>query len=77
MVDHLTRITADAAVPRAEALAGALAALGFAVKRERRRIVADSFQVGGREAKELLRARGFEDREFQVYVEYVRQWGIL
>ena len=77
MVDHLTRVTVDLGAPRAEALAGALATLGFAVTRERKRIVADSSVVGGREAKDLLRARGFQDREYRIFVEYVRQWGIL
>jgi len=77
VVDHLTRVTVYAGAPRAEALADALAVLGFAVKRERRRIVADSSIIGGQEAKRLLRGRGFEDREYRIFVEYVRQWGIL
>jgi hypothetical protein len=77
VVDHLTRVIVNASAPRAAALAGALAGFGFAVTRDRKRIVADSSTVGGREAKDLLRARGFADREYQVLVEYVRQWGFL
>jgi hypothetical protein len=77
MVDHLTRVTADSSAPQAEALAGALAALGFTVRREHRQVVGDSRTVGGREAKELLRARGFADREYRIHLEYVRQWGFL
>jgi hypothetical protein len=77
MVDHLTRVTADAAAPGAERLAGALAALGFTVRREPRQLLADSSTIGGREAKELLRASGFADREYRIHLEYVRQWGFL
>lgn len=77
MVDHLTRVTVDSRSPRAEDLAAALGELGFAVRRERRRIVADSSEVEGQQAKARLRERGFEDREYQVFVEFVRQWGIL
>jgi hypothetical protein len=77
MVDHLTRVTADARAARADALAGALADLGFAVRRERRGLVAHSAEVEGQAVKAYLRGRGFEDREFQVFVEFVRQWGIL
>jgi hypothetical protein len=77
MVDHLTRVTVDLRSPRAEALAAALAALGFEVRREARRVVADSTEVEGQVLKAQLRGRGFEDREYQVFVEFVRQWGIL
>jgi hypothetical protein len=77
MVDHLTRVTVDTRSPCAEDLAAALGELGFAVRRERRRIVADSSEVEGQETKTRLRERGFEDREYQVFVEFVRRWGIL
>ena len=77
MVDHLTRITVDLREPRAEAIARTLAARGFSVRRERRRLVADSTVVEAQEAKRALLACGFRDREFQVQLEYVRQWGIL
>jgi hypothetical protein len=77
VVDHLTRITVDACAPRAEEIARALSARGFAVRRERRRLVAESTVVEAQEAKRGLLALGFQDREFQVFLEYVRQWGVL
>ncbi|WP_242344271.1 hypothetical protein [Anaeromyxobacter terrae] len=77
MVDHVTRVTVDAAAPRAGALADALAARGFSVRRERARIVAESVTVEAGDAKRQLLALGFRDREFQVFLEYVRQWGVL
>ena len=77
MVDHLTRVTVDARAARADELARALADRGFDVRRERSRIVADSSEVEGQDVKAYLRGRGFEDREFQVFVEFVRKWGVL
>ena len=77
MVDHLTRVTVDARAARAGDLAGALEDLGFEVRRERSRIVGDSTTVEGQAVKAYLRGRGFADREYQVFVEFVRQWGIL
>ena len=77
MVDHLTRVTVDARSARADELASALAELGFEVRRERRQVVADSTEVEGQAVKAYLRGRGFEDRESQVFVEYVRRWGVL
>jgi hypothetical protein len=77
LVDHLTRVTVTADSARAGALAAALGELGFRVRRERDHIVADSPDVGGREVKDLLRARGFEDREYSIFLEYVRRWGML
>lgn len=77
MVDHLTRVTVAAGSARADELAAALADLGFEVRRGSRRIVADSTEVEARALKATLRARGFEDRAYQVHVEYVRWWGFL
>ncbi len=77
MVDHLTRITFDARAERAGDLARALAERGFALRRERRRVVADSTTVEAQDAKRYLLSLGFRDREFQVFLEYVRRWGIL
>ncbi len=77
MVDHVTRVIVDATAPRAGALADALAARGFSVRRERARFVAESDAVEAGEAKRQLLALGFRDREFQVFLEYVRQWGVL
>lgn len=77
MVDHLTRVTVHASGGRATELATALAARGFSVRVERHRFVAESTVVEAQDAKAWLRARGFEDREYQVFLEYVRQGGIL
>jgi hypothetical protein len=77
MVDHLTRVTADATLARAGELAAALSLLGFAVRREAGRIVADSAVVEGQSVKAYLRGLGIADRDYQVFVEFVRQWGIL
>ncbi len=77
MVDHLTRITVDAGADRAEELAGALALRGFSIRRVAGRLVAESDRVEAQDAKRYLRSLGFRDRDFQVFLEYVRQWGIL
>ncbi len=77
MVDHLTRVTVDGRSDRARKLAAALVELGFAVRGGPRGFVADSTAVEGQHVKAYLRGRGFADREFQVFVEYVRRWGVL
>jgi hypothetical protein len=77
MVDHLTHISVDAGSPRAAELAAALADLGFVVRRDRSGFVAESTKVEGQAAKAYLRGRGFADREYQVFVEFVRKWGVL
>ncbi|ACL66678.1 conserved hypothetical protein [Anaeromyxobacter dehalogenans 2CP-1] len=77
MVDHVTRITVEAGSPRAAALGGALAQLGFTVHAGRRGLVAESSEVEAQDAKRRLRALGFADREYRVSLEYVRRWGIL
>jgi hypothetical protein len=77
MVDHLTRVTFDPCSARADELASALARRGFAVHRERDRVIADSTEVEGRDVKAYLCARGFADRDFQVFVEFVRRFGFL
>ncbi len=77
MVDHLTRVTVDAGAARAADVARALARLGLSVRREGIRLVAESDRVEAQEAKRHLRALGFRDRDYQVFLEYVRAWGIL
>lgn len=77
MVDHLTRVYFDAAAPGAAALAAALARRGFALRRERHAVLAESTEVEGQEVKAYLRGCGFADRQFQVFVEFVRKGGIL
>lgn len=77
MVDHLTQVSMDTSTPRGLALARALEGCGFRLRVHRRRIIAESTTVGAQEVKTFLRAAGFEDREYQVFLEYVRQWGVL
>ncbi len=77
MVDHLTRIRVDAGAERAPDLVRALAAFGFAVRREGGRVVAESDRIEALDAKRYLRALGFRDRDFEVFLEYVRRWGVL
>jgi hypothetical protein len=77
VVDHLTRITIHASAARAEAAVTALGEAGFTIRRTADRIVAESSKVEAQEAKRWLRALGLEDREFRVFLEYVRRWGTL
>lgn len=77
MVDHVLRITVDAAAPRAAALGRVLADLGFTVQAGRRRLVGESSDVEAQDARRRLRALGFADREYRVFLEYVRRWGVL
>jgi hypothetical protein len=77
MVDHLTRITVDSSAERATDVVRALALQGFSVRRERDRVVAESDRVEAQDAKRYLRSLGFRDRDYQVFLEYVRAWGVL
>ncbi len=77
MVEHLTRVTVDSSAERAEDVARALALRGFSVRRDGHRLVAESDEVEAQDAKRYLRSLGFRDREYQVFLEYVRAWGVL
>lgn len=77
MIDHLTRVIVGRDAPRSGDLVRALASLGFAIREEPRRIVADSSTVEAGEAKARLRSLGFGDRDYQLLVEFVRQWGVM
>jgi hypothetical protein len=77
MVDHLTRVIVGRDAPRSADLVRALASLGFAIREEPRRIVADSSTVEAGEAKVRLRSLGFGDRDYQLLLEFVRQWGVM
>lgn len=63
--------------PRSQAITSALADLGFVVRQEGGRTVAESVSLEAKEAKRYLRWLDFDDREYQVFVEFVRQWGIM
>ena len=77
MVDHVTHVEVDAAGHRASDLVRALAGLGFSVRCEGGRRVAESSTIEAQDAKARLRALGFADREYRIVVEYVRRWGFL
>lgn len=77
MVDHLTRVTVELGVSNARDVARALAARGFSVREERRRMVAESTAVEAQDVKRYLRSLGFQDRVYRVVLEYVRKWGVM
>ncbi len=54
-----------------------LAVKGFAFTANKNTIFAVSRKVEAQEAKSYLLQKGFHDSEFQVYLEYTREWGIL
>ncbi|HEY3425815.1 MAG TPA: hypothetical protein VGL27_13525 [Negativicutes bacterium] len=55
----------------------ALEDIGFAFTAKKDCIYADSGKVGAWEAKQYLLDHGFQDREFQVQLEYTRKWGMM
>ncbi len=68
---------AAAAAERMAAMLEVLAAAGFTLKATKDTIYADSETVEATAAKRLLAARGFADKEYEIYLEYRRQWGIM
>lgn len=50
---------------------------GFAFKYKKGVVCADSSDTEAQAVKKLLRTNGFADYEYQIYLEYYRQWGIL
>ncbi|WP_425060356.1 hypothetical protein SCACP_10470 [Sporomusa carbonis] len=65
---------------RAERIAGmmeVLAAAGFTFTVKKDYIYADSEAVEAVAAKRMLAEQGFSDREYQIYLEYRRQWGVM
>lgn len=50
---------------------------GFAFKMGKDCIYAISTEIEAQDAKEFLRAQGFYDNEFQVFLEYTRKWGTI
>ena len=68
---------AAAASERTAAMLEVLASAGFTFKANKEYIYADSESVEAAKAKQLLAAHGFADKEYQIYLEYRRQWGIM
>lgn len=62
---------------RVAAMMEALADHGFVCKFSKNCVLADSDAMEAQEAKKYLLARGFEDTEFQVMLEYARKWDVL
>lgn len=62
---------------RVAAMMEALAAKGFTFQFNKDRILAESNEIEAQEAKKYLLSLGFHDTEFQVFLEYVRKWGML
>jgi hypothetical protein len=62
---------------RIAAMTELLSAKGFTVQRQKHQLFAYSDEIEAQETKHWLRAHGFEDCEFQIRLEYTRQWGIL
>ena len=62
---------------RVAAIMDVLAERGFTFTFAKDRILADSSEMEAQEAKRYLLSSGFEDTEFQVFLEYARKWGVL
>lgn len=62
---------------RVAAMMEALATQGFTFYHEKDCIYADSDKVEAQEVKHFLIDKGFHDREFQVWLEYIRKWGMM
>ncbi len=68
---------AAAAAERAAAILEVLAAAGFTFSAKKDYIYADSEAVEAVAAKRLLAEHGVADKEYQIYLEYRRQWGVM
>jgi len=55
----------------------ALTELKFVFSTDKNYLYAKSETVGAREAKEYLLAKGFQDQDFQIHLEYSRGWGMM
>ncbi len=54
-----------------------LAARGFVFHRRKNFIYGESELVEAQEAKRYLISKGYQDREFQISLEYIRKWGMM
>lgn len=68
---------AAAAAERAAAILEVLAAAGFTFTAKKDYIYADSEAVEAVAVKRLLTGHGIADKEYQIYLEYRRQWGVM
>lgn len=77
MVDHLTRVEAERSSPRADLVGRALEGLGFSIRLERGRLLGESGSVEASRVRVVLRELGLHDSDYQVVVEFARQWGVM
>ena len=62
---------------RVAAMMELLAPRGFSFRQDKNCIYAESTEMEAQEAKRYLLANGFQDKEFQVWLEYTRKWGMM
>lgn len=62
---------------RVAAMMELLAAKGFVFQYSKNCICAESEVFEAQETKKYLLENGFRDREFQVWLEYTRKWGMM
>lgn len=77
MVSHVLQVAVEVGGARGARLARSLASHGFTVRAAGGRHMGESTVVEAVEARRLLRALGFEDREYRLRLEYSRSWGFL
>lgn len=67
-----------AARPRRVAgMVDALTGKNFTISFKKDRIYAHSNEIGAQEAKKYLIEQGYQDHEFEIFLEYTRSWGIM
>lgn len=70
-------ILAKAHYDKLAAITEALTELEFVFSADKNYLYGKSETIGAREAKEYLLAKGFQDQDFQVHLEYSRGWGMM
>ena len=71
---------AEQIAARPRRIAGMVAALtrkDFTISFQKDRIYAHSTEVGAQAAKNYLIEQGYQDHEFEIFLEYTRSWGIM
>jgi hypothetical protein len=70
-------VLAKAHYDKLAAMMEALAELEFVFSTDKNYLYGKSETIGAREAKEYLLAKGFQDQDFQIHLEYSRGWGMM
>ncbi|HAK73946.1 MAG TPA: hypothetical protein DCP36_10830 [Sporomusaceae bacterium] len=70
-------VLAKAHYDKLAAMMEALAELEFVFSTDKNYLYGKSETVGARESKEYLLAKGFQDQDFQIHLEYSRGWGMM